>query len=274
MKRRDIWTTLVRRPSLLWPASRYCLLISHMRANTSLLGHIIGSHPDVSGYYEQHVGYSGARSLFRGRLLFHKRNPTARVTPIYFDKVLHNHHEIGPRVLARSDVCAIFALRAPEEAIRSLVALYSRVDPDHQWGTAEGAAAYYQERLIRIKELWHQAGRGSFRLYMDAEALVANTEVVLNAFSERLELVPRLQSRYETFALTGKRGYGDSSSAIEKGHVAASGKTYEGIQVPASLLHEARDTYHDVRGALIGGADRRLLAPASEIQSRGRWNSG
>lgn len=266
MKPLDLLKTVARRPGLLWPPERYFFLVSHMRANTSLVGHIIGSHPDVSGYYEQHIGYYSARSLFRGRLLFHKRNPTARVAPIYFDKILHNFHEINPSVLARRDVHVIFALRAPEAAIRSIMSLYARGDPDHEWASAEGAVAYYQQRLLRMQELWHQARPGGHRLYVDSEALVTHTEEALTALSEHLELVPSLSSEYETFALTGKRGYGDSSESIEKGRVVPSGKTYEDIHLPSSMLAEARDTYDDVRGALSRDADPRLLAPASGIQ--------
>ena len=28
------------------------LLLSHMRANTSLFGHILGTHPEINGYHE------------------------------------------------------------------------------------------------------------------------------------------------------------------------------------------------------------------------------
>lgn len=198
----------------------------------------------------------------------------ARVAPVYFDKILHNYHELNPVVLARRDVHAIFALRAPEGAIPSIMSLYARSDPDHEWASAEGAVAYYQERLLRMKELWHEARPGSHRLYLDAETLVTNTEEALTALSEHLELVPRLKSEYETFALTGKRGYGDSSETIEKGRVVASGRTYEEVQLPGSLLEDARDTYHDVRETLNTDADPRLLAPASGIQFSRMSDSG
>ena len=40
------------------PCARIFLL-SHMRAYTSLAGHILGSHPQINGYYEMHLGYEG-----------------------------------------------------------------------------------------------------------------------------------------------------------------------------------------------------------------------
>ena len=31
-------------------------LLSHMRDLTSLAGHTLGSHPQINGYYEMHLG--------------------------------------------------------------------------------------------------------------------------------------------------------------------------------------------------------------------------
>lgn len=262
MKYIDFFATIAKHPALLRSASRHLFLISHMRANTSVLGHIIGSHPEISGYYEQHIGYYSGRSLLRGRALFHKRNPQAPVTPIYFDKILHNYHQINLSVLARSDVQVIFALRAPETAIRSIMALYTRVDPRHEWASAEGAVKYYRERLRYMKWLWSEARGEDGSLYLDAEVLVNNTEDALTALSEHLLLKPRLESNYDTFALTGKQGYGDSSNRIEIGRVTPSRNTYSEYTVPPCLLLKAREAYLDVRSALTTNADSRLVLPA------------
>jgi len=40
-------------------------LLSHMRAFTSLAGHILGSHPQINGYYEMHLSYEDASALDR-----------------------------------------------------------------------------------------------------------------------------------------------------------------------------------------------------------------
>ncbi|TCS68990.1 hypothetical protein EDC61_1225 [Sulfuritortus calidifontis] len=40
-------------------------LLSHMRAFTSLAGHILGSHPQINGYYEMHISYWDAAALDR-----------------------------------------------------------------------------------------------------------------------------------------------------------------------------------------------------------------
>jgi len=40
-------------------------LLSHMRAFTSLAGHILGSYPQINGYYEMHLSYEDAAALDR-----------------------------------------------------------------------------------------------------------------------------------------------------------------------------------------------------------------
>ena len=40
-------------------------LLSHMRAFTRLAGHILGSHPQINGYYEMLISYEDAAALDR-----------------------------------------------------------------------------------------------------------------------------------------------------------------------------------------------------------------
>jgi len=41
-----------------------------MRANTSLFGHILGSSPEINGYYEMHISYYSWKSLIRQKLIY------------------------------------------------------------------------------------------------------------------------------------------------------------------------------------------------------------
>jgi hypothetical protein len=47
-------------------------LLSHMRAFTSLAGHILGSHPQINGYYEMHISYE--ESILCVQIFFYKMN--------------------------------------------------------------------------------------------------------------------------------------------------------------------------------------------------------
>ena len=103
--------TLIRHPTLL---RRYeqIFLLSHMRANTSLLGHILGASPEIEGYYEMHIGYHSWRSRWRQKLLHFAQHKPKRRGRYMFDKVLHNDHAIAPMFLQSSKI--IFSLRPPE----------------------------------------------------------------------------------------------------------------------------------------------------------------
>ena len=70
--------TVLRHPSIL-RSYQPLLLISHMRANTSLMGHILGASPEIEGYYELHIGYHSWRSLLRQKLVyFDQHTPATR----------------------------------------------------------------------------------------------------------------------------------------------------------------------------------------------------
>ena len=108
---------------------RNIFLLSHMRANTSLFGHLIGSHPEVEGYYEMHIDYYSWKSLWRQKLRHfsgHRAKPGAR---FMFDKVLHEGHHVAPEILRRETSRTIFMLREPGQSVKSLVALYRKRNP-------------------------------------------------------------------------------------------------------------------------------------------------
>ena len=47
-------------------------LLSHMRAFTSLAGHILGSHPQINGYFEMHISYDdGKEELIQAGEVFY-----------------------------------------------------------------------------------------------------------------------------------------------------------------------------------------------------------
>lgn len=58
-------------------SNRYAriFLLSHMRALTSLAGHILGSHPQINGDYKMHPGYEDASNWLKGLELFLDSHP-------------------------------------------------------------------------------------------------------------------------------------------------------------------------------------------------------
>ena len=81
--------TIIKQPTVI-KSYRHILLLSHMRANTSLFGHVLGDHKEINGYYEMHIGYYSWKSLIRQKLLFSENHKIKDGSTYFFDKVLHS----------------------------------------------------------------------------------------------------------------------------------------------------------------------------------------
>ena len=242
---------LVANPTLVLQ-HRNIFLLSHMRANTSLFGHLIGSHPLVEGYYEMHIGYHSWKSLWRQKLRHFADHPAKPAARYMFDKVLHDGHRVDPRLLIRARSRTIMMLRSPEQSIKSLVALYRERRPDLPEATAQGAADYY---INRLRTLADTAGMlGSQYFYLDAECLITDTERALHALSAWLQLPTPIPTEYDTFSNTGRGDAGDHSSRLKSGKVNRSKSEYADIDIPAALMLQAQHSYQRHRGQLLAGS--------------------
>ncbi len=235
---RALW----QNPQALDAKVRYIFIFSHMRCYTSLLAHLLGSHPEISGYYEQHRSYRSPFDLFLMRL------DIAEGTDYHFrgrfalDKILTMHCEVSPSILQRDDVFTIFTIRKPEASIKSISVL-----PQIQ--TPEFATDYYCHRLQYLTSLAQLPMR---KMYFDGEALVEQSEATLRHIKDYLGLTQPLSTQYESFKHTGKNGYGDFSSNLKSGEIQknASLSRYENIVVAPPLIERATRAYSDAREKL------------------------
>lgn len=235
-------------PLLMKPYKRIFLL-SHMRANTSLFGHILGNSPEIEGYYEMHIGYYSWKSLYRQKLLHfssHKPKPKAKYL---FDKILHDDHYIHPDILHRSDTQTIFSLREPDQTIRSIVMLYEKVDPDHEFHTVDGAIGYYNERLSTLLKIAKELD-GKF-LYIDAQSLRDDTNNALHFLTQKLELITPLSNEYQCNKLTGIGNAGDHSKNIKIGKIVPGKTDYSEIILDSKQIAESVLLYKKVRDEMI-----------------------
>lgn len=240
---------------------RNIFLLSHMRANTSLFGHLVGSHPLVEGYYEMHIGYYGWKSLWRQKLLHfagHAAKPQARYM---FDKVLHDGHQVALPVLHRPHSHTIMMLRTPAQSIKSLVVLYQGSQPQAPEAQPDGAARYYIDRLHTLASL-ATALKGRY-FYLDAECLISSTGPTLQALGDWLHLPSPIPTEYKTFSNTGRGNAGDTSSRLKSGTVNHSQSDYAGIAVPGPLMAEAVQAYALHRATLLAHCDRSAAVPAA-----------
>ena len=258
---------LISNPALVLQ-HRNIFLLSHMRANTSLFGHLIGSHPLVEGYYEMHMGYHSWRSLWRQKIRHFAQHDAKAGARYMFDKVLHDGHHVNLKLMQRGSSRCIFMLREPDQSIRSLVVLYRKQLPHLPESSPEGAARYYIDRMETLGALASHL-RGQF-FYLDAECLVDAPEGSLKELSAWLGFTQPIPSEYDTFAQTGRGNTGDHSQRLRSGRIHRERSDYSDIVVPAPLMDAARQAYQQTRGTLATGAERRALAVVPALTEAGR----
>lgn len=210
-------------------------LLGHMRCGSTALSAILCSRPDVSGYGEAHIAYTGRGAL--GILAMNQRRRGAwdRSATSLFDKILHSRYD--------EEACsefftsrAIFMARAPVPAIRSIRHLFARLGTG-EYATDVLAADYYEERVSALLALWPRFD-ASRRVACTYEALTANPEAVLARISGQLNLVPALRNEYALKSAATGRGAGDPLSAAQHSRIVA-GKADSEAGLPLALS-EAR----------------------------------
>ncbi|NVK54892.1 MAG: hypothetical protein HWE26_04705 [Alteromonadaceae bacterium] len=237
---------IIKQPQVLKPYQPI-LLLSHMRANTSLAGHILGNHPDINGYYEMHIGYHSWKSFFRQRLIFAEQHRLSSKATYMFDKVLHNEHYISTSLLNNNKTKTLISLRAPETTIPSIVRLYSKVNPTHEFNSVEGATKYY---LSRIQKLKNFANLLDDFYYFDAEDLRNNTMQCLSGITEYLELESLLTPEFKSQTLTSAKRVGDSSGNLDAGKIKSFTADYNNFDWSHADIELLREKYNVSRELL------------------------
>jgi hypothetical protein len=223
-----------------------------MRAFTSLAGHILGSHPQINGYYEMHISYEDAAALDRQLEGFRQGDVLKADSRYLFDKLLHNDYVLKPERLGPAELKILVSLAEPERTIRSIVHLFrQKPDPDLYASPVE-AANYYVARVKALADFCRTADRGY--CYFDAELLQTAPERLLPRLSDWLALESPLSERYQTFSQTGKAGRGDSSARIHGGRIDRNRVDYSHVAIPEEVLSAAREAYRECREEIVSRA--------------------
>lgn len=249
--------TVPRKLVAILSPKQHIFLLSHMRSYTSLFGHIMGSNPEVCGYYEMHIGYYSWRSLIRQKLLYFTQEDPKPGFRYMFDKVLHNEHHVSSTILNNEQAKAIFCLRHPRDVIPSILKLYQQLDPTHELNSETVATRYYIQRLamlIQLAESMHQE-----YFYLDAEALKSDTRHCLQLLSDWLQLKTGLAPNYEIQRFTSKRRFGDSSERLRVGRIVNERSEYAEFTHDEELLKSAVLAYDNARSHLTQSTTHRSV---------------
>jgi len=241
--------TNVRKAAAILLPKQHIFLLSHMRAYTSLFGHIMGSNPDICGYYEMHIGYHSWKSLIRQKLIYFKHEEPKPDFSFMFDKILHNDHNVALALLNSSRIKTIFCIRSPQDVIPSILKLYQGIDPSHEFNSESFATNYYIQRLATLERLATSMNQPFY--YLDAESIKYDSDKCLDSLSEWLHLDTRLSSRYEMQKNTSKERFGDPSERIGTGRITSDLSQYSYFDHNVELINSATFMHNKVRKTLI-----------------------
>jgi len=227
-------------------------LLSHMRAYTSLAGHILGSHPQINGYYEMHLSYEDAAALDRQLEAFRQDEVPKPGSRYLFDKLLHNDYVLTPGRLGVAELKVLIALAEPAHTIRSIVHLFrQKPDPDLYASPVE-AARYYVDR-VRALDVFCQTSAWPY-FYFDAELLQRAPGKLLPRLTGWLALDSPLSERYEVFSQTGKPRRGDTSARVRSGSIDRTRTDYSDVVIPEEVLSLAQAAYRECRARIVSRA--------------------
>jgi hypothetical protein len=212
-------------------------ILSHMRSYSSVLSHVLGSHPQVDGYCETHLRYRFSFDLLRLKWRVRKLTGEPLRGRYVLDKILHNY-PVAAAILENPHTRAIILVRQPVDVVQSIVHMGRHLDLNEQNSNVANATSYYVERLSQLTRLARAFGKRA--AFVESEALMTRTDETLGFVQQFLSLDSPLERRYRSFSKTGKPGYGDPSEMIHSGEI-------------GSLRNQQRPTY-SIPSALIAQA--------------------
>ena len=223
----------------LWP-TQYIFILGHMRSRSTLLSHLLGSHPEIRGYTESHIKYRNLWDL--PRLRWHIARAT-RSWPrgrYLLDKQLHSRMYLPASLRASDNLRVIILVRPPLETIRSIVHMGRRTGNAHDADPLR-ATAYYCERLAMLAsqaiELRERA------LLVDSNTLIDKPQAALSTIGEHLGLTPPLQPQYTLMQHTGRVGAGDMSPLIRRGEIVPLRSNAPNLSLPSELIRQLERSY-------------------------------
>ncbi|MCQ8847219.1 sulfotransferase family protein [Alteromonas stellipolaris] len=216
-------------------------MLSHMRSRSSLLSHILGSNPEISGYSELSIKYRDRFSCLDQKIKLHQDGLVVDSSVKLFDKILHNSFDFkSTSPLNSNGVDVLIMLRPPESTIKSIVTMGEK-NGNTKYADVNWASKYYVSRVEKLCTIANELERFFF---VKSDDIVENSEVTLSKLSNFLRLQNPLTVEYGSFNLTGKKKSGDTSENIKAGKIVKT-KANDNIIISNAKLSELEEFYNN-----------------------------
>lgn len=240
-----------KEPKICSLSRKYLFIFSHMRSNSTLLAHILGSNPEISGHVEMHQSYSNLLDFYK---LNYKIQKFESLDVRYLlDKILHDSWQVSDTLLSNSKkVKIIFLLREPDITIKSIINMWEKNKniSESRNHLMEKAFHHYLQRIKKIEVYVSKVSNNSF--YIPSSKLIRDSNLVLSTLSEWLDLQEPLSESYKIFDNTGFPGCGDPSMAIRSGKILQSGdQKYDDIKLDGDMSRKANLSFARCQDMLL-----------------------
>ena len=251
-KIRRYLTATAKNPAVLSPRKEYIFILSHMRARTSVLSHVLGSHPEITGHSEMHQGYSNPLDLLKLRCKVSIDNSHKLSGRYVLDKLV-NDYPLSRRIITAPSTKMIFLLRDPLSTLKSIIAMGRRYGGVDWHSDAHKALEYYVTRLSQLENIAKTRAEAGAppAFFFESELLLERTPLVLEELTRWLGLATELSSRYEIFETTGRAGWGDPSGAIKSAQIVNTCARRDEIELEPAIVDEATSVFQRVRQSLL-----------------------
>lgn len=222
-------------------------ILSHMRSGSTLLAHLLASHPEIIGYGETHIRYNSPKdfdALVRDVLQTLGRFPPPGPERYVLDKLLHDHllKPDNVRLLIEAKVRVVFLLREPRGSLASML--------KHLKMTEQNAALYYVTRLVTLERYAQALAPHAGCAALTYDQLLYRTDESLELLKSHLGLRHAPAENYRMLPTTGQQRVGDFSPNIFAGSIVRGGEEPDGPQPSAEVLEAAGKVYEHCRAVL------------------------
>jgi len=217
-----------------------------MRSYSSVLSHVLGSHPEIDGYCETHMRYYVPLDFMRLKWRVRRLTGEPLRGRMVLDKILHNF-SLAPSLLTAPDTQAVILLRQPVEVLQSIIHMGTHLDANERNTDIVKATTYYVERVRRLAKLAPLLGARA--AFVESDQLMSHPDRTLDFLRHFLGLGTPLERRYRRFSRTGKPGYGDPSAAISSGELSAKREKRPRYSIPSALIAQAVEAHSECLAA-------------------------
>ncbi len=217
--------------------SRIVWILGHMRSGSTLLMHLLSSHPEVLGAGERNAVYASPQDLRRLAVeAAYARRRFFREYRYVVDQINHDRFLVDEGLLDHPRVAKIFLVREPRGAVASMVEVLGR----HYGMTLEQAADYYVDRLRALERYARKVADQRCSLFLSYQDLVKNPRPSLDRLQAFLDLETPLSESYRRFRFTGRQG--DPSRRISSGRILTDLQPRP-VDLEPAVLERARQAY-------------------------------